>query len=397
MFCMECGTKLPDNAKFCMNCGTKVGAAASDVPAAPVQSEKKMGICSDRSQSMVYVPDVGLFFIQDGKSIVYLPAGAKKCKKAVRKNPNRSYGLYSIAYYDGLLYYWAYFDDGEDTKPYKLMSLDPVTLEKNLVKEYDDPRITTPDDNFKTMAVFGNAYYTLGYRRESGNTLMKISLPEGDISEKQLPDLRSKPLPQDWKEPNGYITLNEETQQKRSYGQFDGYLDNFCTVGGYGFVSLSGGSPCTIRFSLDDPDDFTFMPMDCCTGYKGQGLLTEVDGVLYSVMKGLWCSAFWKTPIVNGVPDTSVKLLDLKAQKLDPHGLNGWWRLGRRIYTEAFYFDLDSEKFFRMPKWAVISACDYAQDNKGGCYVLCGDLYYFPKGWEQSGTDLDGFLMEEFD
>ncbi|MBR1629382.1 MAG: zinc ribbon domain-containing protein, partial [Lachnospiraceae bacterium] len=25
MFCMECGTKLPDNAKFCMNCGSPVG------------------------------------------------------------------------------------------------------------------------------------------------------------------------------------------------------------------------------------------------------------------------------------------------------------------------------------------------------------------------------------
>ena len=26
MFCMNCGTKLPDGAKFCMNCGTPVGS-----------------------------------------------------------------------------------------------------------------------------------------------------------------------------------------------------------------------------------------------------------------------------------------------------------------------------------------------------------------------------------
>lgn len=25
MFCMNCGTKLPDDAKFCYNCGTKIG------------------------------------------------------------------------------------------------------------------------------------------------------------------------------------------------------------------------------------------------------------------------------------------------------------------------------------------------------------------------------------
>ena len=34
MFCMNCGTQLPDGAKFCMNCGTKVGeVGAGAVPA----------------------------------------------------------------------------------------------------------------------------------------------------------------------------------------------------------------------------------------------------------------------------------------------------------------------------------------------------------------------------
>ena len=33
MFCMNCGTQLPDGAKFCMNCGTKVGeVGAGAVP-----------------------------------------------------------------------------------------------------------------------------------------------------------------------------------------------------------------------------------------------------------------------------------------------------------------------------------------------------------------------------
>ena len=30
MFCMECGTKLPDAAKYCMICGTKVGTVRSE-------------------------------------------------------------------------------------------------------------------------------------------------------------------------------------------------------------------------------------------------------------------------------------------------------------------------------------------------------------------------------
>ena len=37
MFCMNCGTQLPDGAKFCMNCGTKVG----EVGAGAVHSGKK--------------------------------------------------------------------------------------------------------------------------------------------------------------------------------------------------------------------------------------------------------------------------------------------------------------------------------------------------------------------
>lgn len=35
MFCMNCGTKLPDNAKFCFNCGAKVPEMPGNTPAAP--------------------------------------------------------------------------------------------------------------------------------------------------------------------------------------------------------------------------------------------------------------------------------------------------------------------------------------------------------------------------
>lgn len=35
MFCMNCGTKLPDNAKFCFNCGAKVPEMPGNAPTAP--------------------------------------------------------------------------------------------------------------------------------------------------------------------------------------------------------------------------------------------------------------------------------------------------------------------------------------------------------------------------
>lgn len=43
MFCMNCGTQLPDGAKFCMNCGTKVG----EVGAGAVPSGKKISLVRD--------------------------------------------------------------------------------------------------------------------------------------------------------------------------------------------------------------------------------------------------------------------------------------------------------------------------------------------------------------
>jgi hypothetical protein len=53
MFCMNCGTKLPDNAKFCYNCGAKIpeglgpeGAAApeSPEPLAPAASQSAVPV-----------------------------------------------------------------------------------------------------------------------------------------------------------------------------------------------------------------------------------------------------------------------------------------------------------------------------------------------------------------
>ena len=42
MFCMNCGTKLPDNAKFCYNCGAKIpeslGPEGAAAPESPEQS-----------------------------------------------------------------------------------------------------------------------------------------------------------------------------------------------------------------------------------------------------------------------------------------------------------------------------------------------------------------------
>lgn len=409
MFCMECGTRLPDGAKFCMNCGTRVGQTAESAapaenkaPAAPVRTAPAAPVrktelcrCSERGQSMVFVPDTGLFFIKDENSIAYLPVGEKKCKKAVRKNPNRQYGIYSLAYYDGLLYYWIFFGDGSEDKYNKLMSLDPVTLERKLVMECDSAEIGYVDDGYTRPMLYGDAYYTI-----HNGSLVKVSLPGGQVTLRELPDLRDKPLPEEWKKPTGYITVDEETLQKKNYGEND--FSNFRTVGGYGYISLSGGAPCTIRFPLSDPKDFEFMPFDCCTGFRDYGLLTEMNGVLYSGMVGLRESGFWLTAVSGGRVGKTIKALDLNSHGLNEYGINSWWRMGKTVYTGQFSFNAGTRKFTVLPAWARVGyngmeIKDFAEDDRGGCYAVWDGLYYFPQGWEESGSELSDFRVEEFD
>ena len=74
MFCMNCGTQLPDGAKFCMNCGTKVG----EVGAGAVPSGKKYP-----SYAMLY-PD----------SMAYLESPAYQRERGLMKQSELGSELY---------------------------------------------------------------------------------------------------------------------------------------------------------------------------------------------------------------------------------------------------------------------------------------------------------------
>lgn len=52
MFCMNCGTKLPDGAKFCMNCGTKLGEVS---PAVSSAEKKYPSYAMLYPNSMIYL------------------------------------------------------------------------------------------------------------------------------------------------------------------------------------------------------------------------------------------------------------------------------------------------------------------------------------------------------
>ena len=412
MFCMECGTKLPDNAKFCMNCGTKVGqmpaSVAPQMPAAqkaPVEEKPyevrvpefdfdfgpKTGVCSERAQNMVFVPNIGLFFIQDETSIALLPVGEKKSKKVTWL---KTYGLSikSLAYFEGLLYYWIVNNSDSVAYDCKLMSLHPGTLEKKEIKEYKYSDVGYVCEENNRIALYGDSYYCVSGVLSGENLLNRIQLPKGQITSTELPDLRSKPLPADWQR-DRYVSVTAETREKRNYGE---RLNNFRTVGGYGYLSIDTLVRLTIRFPLNDPADFQFMPDGSCSGNCDMGPLMVVDHALYSCV-GVYIDegqGLWKTYSTG----KTTCVLDFKKNNVRVGRMRSWWRMGSCLYIGNLKVDLSENKFRHLPSWVnELEVSDYIEDDRGGCYVYSGNIYYFSKGWESSGSDLEQFLVAELD
>lgn len=79
MFCMNCGTKLPDHAKFCFNCGARVPDGLGDKGTAPAASEGQVPVApspaaSAAEPSIEPRPDIpGSHFMVLGKYPVELP------------------------------------------------------------------------------------------------------------------------------------------------------------------------------------------------------------------------------------------------------------------------------------------------------------------------------------
>jgi predicted amidophosphoribosyltransferase len=71
MFCMKCGTELPDEARFCLSCGTPVGGAASFSETGSTVLELTCPSCAGRLQVS---PDRKEFRCEHcGKGLVVVP------------------------------------------------------------------------------------------------------------------------------------------------------------------------------------------------------------------------------------------------------------------------------------------------------------------------------------
>ena len=137
MFCIHCGTKLPENARFCINCGEKVkiyseemhSVQHTDLRSEPLDTHNEQSmsekdkqfndfllslynrgrtVITGNSNRMLYVAGHGLFFVSpdpwgDGNRLCFFNENDGKVHNLKRKVQGTVYS--SLSYYDGRVYY----------------------------------------------------------------------------------------------------------------------------------------------------------------------------------------------------------------------------------------------------------------------------------------------------
>lgn len=125
-----------------------------------------------------------------------------------------------------------------------LIEIDPATHKARTVAS--DPEYDCTGAS-RYMVVDG-IYYTA-----TDTNLVSIDLSTGEMKTVSLPDLRTFP-------PSERTLFDESVTDEWNFGMR--YV-GFYTDGEYGYVSLYHDADCTIRFSLFDPSEFSYMPLGC--------------------------------------------------------------------------------------------------------------------------------------
>ena len=188
-------------------------------------------------------------------------------------------------------------------------------------------------------------------------------------------------MPEAWKPPQGCVDVRK--QNEVSYAQ---YFTHFRVVNHFGLLSLWQDEYCTIRFSLDAPEDFDFLPAKICSS---EGPLMQEGSSLYICENTAYAKGFYATEVDGSRLGATRRLIsEANFQKYIFTTYEGWWRQGPLIFVGELIFDMRTEKFSRWTDHHLF-ARDFAEDGKGGVYVLenHNDLYHFPKDWYRSGED----------
>lgn len=370
--CPQCGALLPTGSRFCNQCGASVSgqpkpAAPSFVPS-PAAVGKHVYGCSEKQGDMVYVPGKGLYYLY--LCNLYFVAEGETKRRNLTRYLKRTIGLCGLNYYNGGLYFNRCAEVDED-EIYSLVRYDIETGEKSTV--VNNLPFNSETTEYNRMIVRDGLLYYI-YTAYNENCLVIINLGNGNLAKRALPTLRPKDMCDEWKNFKNHRTWSVyenvlESQEDRPV-KFDGLYIH----GDYGYAVVDGCACFNIRFRLDNPDDFDFLPPDSCSAYKAQCGMISIYNDTTLVGTGVYDDVFSRTPIGPDYVGNTNKQFDLKEYQgytdlrisLNEDG-RGWWRVGSRYFINQLMIDMETLKYKKLP--FALHALDFHEMPDGSVYI----------------------------
>ena len=386
MFCIECGKPLPEGAKFCAYCGkpqpdlpavpeqtTAVPDISNDLftPLFPVERPDSVPGCSEKQGNLVYAPGFGPYFIKDNNLFFF----SEKDKKLHQLTKTRDGGIDGLNYWNGEVFYWKETDFGASLFAVQAGSHERRAVKVKPAAGQEEGGIDFYDSRFIIRNGVG---YSLCRDRKH---LYVLDLMSGCYQCKELPDMRTQPFPEHWKNHPFFDNFKCSHEMDRwNYGE--GWY-GFYMQGEYGYTAVDGCIPFVVRFSLVEPSQFVYMPAGCGDITRDNGLFSvyeEGSGGRKFILGTNKTSAQGGISLTECMRDGSMKVCETAALKLKDSRAAGWWRAGDRYVIENYMFDMKAMKIKRLP--FTLPAQDFIETGSG-IYVYDRDLYFLPKDFAQ--------------
>lgn len=397
--CGSCGAALATDAVFCHKCGTPVNRAAAETLASKSfaasggkVSEHIYG-CSEKQNDLLYVDGKGIYYLNDC-NLYFLAVGESKPKNVTRYHNKDGWSV-GLNYYNGALWFCRhlYATDDRDCVN-NLIRYDVKTGEKsNFIENLPVSSAQDFADYHRMIVRDGLLYYIWSDYKES--YLMVVDLDSGAIAKREMPRLRNKDVCEEWK-----TAYREECGSDISEERPDDpvIFSGLYLHGDYGYAVHAGYAAFNIRFRLDDPSKFDFLPFNSCSSYKKEAGMISVYGD--DTLVGCGCyngEPFATTPIGPGFVGESRMHFNMQRDYgVDEYqGIygaedgKGWWRAGSKYFLNRFMVDMEEMKYKKLP--FAMFALDFHEMPDGsvwirGSHERTGDdgLYHLPANcWEK--------------
>ena len=366
MFCIHCGTKLPEEAKFCFICGAPVSrtGGAKDGPSAPQTpparedqpgaSRERNWLPSGKGRGLAVLPGLGVAFLQG--NLFLWDRNQKRARKLTEYRTDFPEGLGA---WNGKLYL---VRERAAEQRLEVIQVDPRSGEREIVTALKDAGLLFYEGS---NVWFQGQNCWIAADTSRGEVLVQVNLEKKMCYfVHDLPDINGQKVPDDWME-----LLPEQYPD----GVFQGERWFGLTVHGkHGYLSVLGATYETVQISLQDGHLERFLPIDTCCADSCSGMLcpgTDIIVGLGALRGGMHMvnaeNRSWqavKSSVVGGVRSQGSRMVDSEAA-----GRN-WWRMGKQIFLCNLVVDFTKNQVIRVP--FSLLAEDFIRAEEGGVYVL---------------------------